>query len=137
MKSGCSLTESAQIEIRRAKGIQQRGILPGCGSSPSQNFHDICGTARLGKRGCVVEPDRKRFWLPSHRLLIPIERLVKLSGPHIGVGQFEVEFRLLRLVDLNAPFQAGKARYQNGSLSYLRKVDIETCFPIRPRLSRV
>src|SRR6266478_162446 len=105
MKSGRSLTESAQIEIRGAKGIQQRGILPGCGSSRSQNFHDICGTARLGKRGCVVEPGRKRLRLPSYRLLIPMERLVKLPDLRVGVGQFEVEFRLLRLVGCNAPFQ--------------------------------
>src|SRR2546428_13397883 len=123
MKSGFGLAESAQIEIREAKGIQQRGILPGCGSSRSQNFHDICGTARFGKRGCVVEPDRKRFWLPSHRLLIPRERLAKLPGSRIGVGQFEIEFSLLRLVNLNAPFQAGNARSQVGPVSYLRDVD--------------
>src|SRR5689334_5600464 len=135
MKSGFGLAESAQIEIRGAKGIQQRGILPVCGSSRSQNFHDIRGTARLGKRGCVVEPGWKKLWLPSYRLLVPTERLVKLPGPRIGVGQLEVEFRLLRLVNLNAPFQTGNAGSQVGPVSNLRNVEIERCLPIRRQLS--
>src|SRR5437868_3432911 len=118
MKSRFGLTESAQIEIRGANEIQQRGILPSCGLSRSQNLYDIRSTARLGKRSCVSEPGLKGLWLPSYRLLIPAERLVKLPGPHIGVGQFEVEFGLLRLVEFNTPFQAGNAGSRVGPVSY-------------------
>src|SRR5262245_60251500 len=133
MKRGFRLAESAQVEIRGAKDIQQRGILP----SRSQKLHDIRGTARFAQCGCVVEPESNRLRLPPQRLLIRQERLVKLPRPGIGLRQFEVEFRLLRLVKRNAPFEAGNTGCQVGPVNDLRNVEIERGILIRRRLSWV